>query len=252
MGVLPPRALRHRHHRRPSDAAAQARDQEGASLAVSGSASGHYPAGDLRDQLAHLGRAVVGAGLVVGSGGNLSARAPGADECWATAAGTWLDRLDRGSFVRIRISDGATLDNSGVAPSSELGLHLATYRVRPDVNAVVHLHPQSVLLLDAIGEPIRLVTTDHAFYLRRVATTPFVPPGRPEVGKLAAEACADGTNCVVLSRHGCSVIADSVELAHKRALYLEEAARLTYSALTLRVAPTSLATDWLDDPAATA
>ncbi|WP_433212280.1 class II aldolase/adducin family protein [Dactylosporangium sp. CS-047395] len=193
------------------------------------------------------------AGLVVGSGGNLSARAPGADECWVTAAGSWLDRLDRGSFVRIRIIDGATLDNSvGVAPSSEVALHLATYRARPDVNAVVHLHPQTVLLLDAMGAPIRLVTTDHAFYLRRVATTPFVPPGRPEVGILAAAACADGTNCVILSRHGCSVAADSVELAHKRAMYLEEAARLTYRALALGVALPSLPTDWLDDPLATA
>src|SRR4029453_13128024 len=102
----------------------------------------------LRDQLAHAGRAVVGAGLVVGSGGNMSARAPGADECWATAAGTRRDPRDRGSFVRIRISDGATLDDPvGVAPSSELGLHLALYRARPDATAIVHLHPQSVLLL---------------------------------------------------------------------------------------------------------
>jgi len=220
---------------------------------VSGSASGLYPTGDLRDQLVHAGRAVVQAGLVVGSGGNLSARTPGTDECWATAAGTWLDQLDRGSFVRIRISDGATLDNSvGVAPSSELGLHLALYRARPDASAVIHLHPQSVLLLDALAEPIRLVTTDHAFYLRQVVTTPFVPPGRPEVGELAASACADGTNCVVLSRHGCSVIADSVELAHKRALYLEEAARLTYHALALGRPLPSLPTDWLEGPHATA
>ncbi|MEV8514944.1 class II aldolase/adducin family protein [Dactylosporangium sp. NPDC051484] len=212
-----------------------------------------YPTGDLRDQLAHVGQAVVQAGLVVGSGGNLSARAPGADECWVTAAGTWLDRLDRGSFVRIRISDGAALDsNAKAAPSSELALHLATYRARPDVNAVVHLHPQTVLLLDAIGEPIRLATTDHAFYLRRVATTPFVPPGRPEVGTLAAEACADGTDCVVLSRHGCSVVADTVELAHKRAFYLEEAARLTYRALAVGRALEPLPTDWLTTPGATA
>jgi ribulose-5-phosphate 4-epimerase/fuculose-1-phosphate aldolase len=213
----------------------------------------HYPTGDLADQLAHAGRAVVQAGLVVGSGGNLSARAPGADECWVTAAGTWLDRLDRGSFVRIRISDGAALDNIvGAAPSSELALHLATYRARPDVNAVVHLHPQSVLLLDAIGEPIRLVTTDHAFYLRRIATVPFVPPGRPEVGTLAAEACAAGTDCVVLSRHGCSVVAGSVELAHKRAFYLEEAARLTYRALLLGRPLEPLPTGWLAGPGATA
>ncbi|MET7418065.1 class II aldolase/adducin family protein [Dactylosporangium sp. NPDC005555] len=206
---------------------------------------------DLRDQLALLGQAVVQAGLVVGSGGNLSARAPGSDECWVTAAGTWLDGLSQDSFVRVRISDGAVLDNTA-APSSELGLHLATYRVRPDANAIVHLHPQTVLLLDAIDEPIRIVTTDHAFYLRQVVTTPFSPPGDPRVGELAAAACADGVNCVILSHHGCSVIADSVELAHKRAFYLEEAAQLTYRALTLGRPLRPVPTDWLNLPSATA
>jgi ribulose-5-phosphate 4-epimerase/fuculose-1-phosphate aldolase len=194
----------------------------------------NYVAGDLRDQLAHVGRSVVAAGLVVGSGGNLSARLPAADECVVTAAGTWLDRLDRTSFVRVRLRDGAVLDDaSSAVPTTELALHLAAYRARPDANAVVHLHPQSVLLLDALGERIRLVTTDHAYYVREVVTTPFRPPGSPEVGTLAAGAMAAGADCVVLSSHGCSVVADSVELAHKRAMYLEEAARLTYRALAV-------------------
>jgi L-fuculose-phosphate aldolase len=174
---------------------------------------------------------MVRAGLVVGSGGNLSARLPGTDECWVTAAGTWLDRLDRASFVRVRIADGTTIGAAGWPPSSEVALHLATYRRRPDASAIVHLHPQTVLLLDALGEEIRLVTTDHVAYLRRIVTVPFRLPGTAELADIAADATADGTNCVILSHHGCSVLADSVELAHKRALYLEEAARLTYHAL---------------------
>lgn len=179
---------------------------------------------------------------MVGSGGNLSVRIPGTDECWVTATGTWLDRLDRGSFVRVRLADGAAVGNgrvraggSGPAPaaSSELALHLATYRRRPDTAAVVHLHPQTVLLLDALNERIRLVTTDHGYYLRGVVTTPFRPPGSAELAELAAEAVADGTDCVILAQHGCSVLGETVELAHKRALNLEEAARLTYRALAL-------------------
>jgi L-fuculose-phosphate aldolase len=204
-----------------------------------------YPAGDLRDQLAFLGRSAVAAGLVVGSGGNLSARVSGADEIWITGAGTWLDRLHPSAFARVRVSDGAVLEkwdetangdgavHAALSPSSEIGLHLATYRARPDVNVVVHLHPQTVLLLDALDEPVRLVTTDHLAYVRQVVRTPFAVPGTERVGMLAAEAVRDGANCVVLANHGISVLAGSVELAHKRAFYLEEAARLTYSALVL-------------------
>jgi ribulose-5-phosphate 4-epimerase/fuculose-1-phosphate aldolase len=193
----------------------------------------NYVAGDLRDQLAHVGYSVVSAGLVVGSGGNLSARVPDADTCWVTGAGTWLDRLNRPDFAEVNLADGAVL-RDGVPPSTELALHLATYRARPDVHAIVHLHPQTALLLDALGERIRLVSTDHVVYLRRIVTTPFRPPGSAELAEVAA-AAADGTNCVLLAHHGCSVLGETVELAHKRALYLEEAARLTYAALAAGV-----------------
>lgn len=195
--------------------------------------------------MAFLGRSAVAAGLVVGSGGNLSARAPGADDIWVTGTGTWLDALHPSAFARVRLSDGSVLrasegavtgdgaDRAAPSPSSELALHLAAYRARPDVNVVVHLHPQSVLLLDALGEPVRLVTTDHVAYVREVVRTPFAVPGSERVATLAAEAVRGGANCVVLANHGVSILAGSVELAHKRAFYLEEAARLTYSALAL-------------------
>jgi ribulose-5-phosphate 4-epimerase/fuculose-1-phosphate aldolase len=196
----------------------------------------NYVPGDLRDQLAHVGYDVVQAGLVVGSGGNLSARIPDEDAIWVTASGSWLDRLSRNTFTAVRIEDGepatiGTLPPPRLEPTSEIALHLALYRARPDVNAVVHLHPQTALLLDALGEHVRIVTTDHAYYLRRVSTVPFRLPGGPEVAALTAAMAADGTDCLVLSHHGSVVMGDSVELAHKRARNLEEAAQLTYRAL---------------------
>jgi L-fuculose-phosphate aldolase len=196
----------------------------------------NYVPGDLRDQLAHVGYDVVQAGMVCGSGGNLSARIPDEDACWVTSRGSWLDRLSRNTFSSVRISDGGPAAIGGVPstlalPTTELALHLALYRARPDVNAVIHLHPQTALLLDALGEHIRIVTTDHAFYLRRVSTVPFRLPGSAELAALTAAMSADGTDCLVLSQHGCVVMADTVELAHKRARNLEEAATLTYRAL---------------------
>jgi L-fuculose-phosphate aldolase len=189
--------------------------------------------GRLITSIRALGRDVVAAGLVLASGGNISARVPGGETCWVTAAGTWLDRLGPGDVVEVRVADGTPVVPTAAAPSSEVALHLATYRVRPDVAAVVHLHPQLAILLDVIGEPIRLITTDHLFYLRRIARTPFQPPNSAELAQVAAEAVADGTNCVILAHHGCSVLGPDLEMAGRRALNLEEAARLTYRALLL-------------------
>lgn len=189
---------------------------------------------DVRDELSEAGRRFVGAGHVVGSGGNLSARVGGA--CWVSAAGTRLDTLAASSYVLVRIADGAVVDGNA-KPSTEVALHLATYRVRPDVQAVVHLHPQTSVLLDALDEPIRLVTTDHVAYVRSVRSVAFHPPGSPELAAAAAAACADGANCLVLRHHGCSVLGPDVALAATRALNLEEAARATYAALLLSRRP---------------
>ncbi len=191
-----------------------------------------YPGGGLRNQLAHVGAEAVRAGLVVGSGGNLSARAPGSDRCWITAAASWLDRLGPTEFSLIGISRNQ-LEDGHPHPSSEWRLHTETYRRRPDVNAIVHLHPQVSVLLTALGHDIALMTTDHAYYLREIVTVAFDPPGTLDLAIAAADAVANGANALILRHHGCSVLADSVELAHKRAVNLEEAARATYAALLL-------------------
>ena len=187
----------------------------------------------LIEPLAELGRGLVGAGLVLASGGNLSAREPGAPVIAVTARGTWLDRLSAADFALVRIADGAIVGGSP-DPSTELALHLECYRARPDANAVVHVHPQTSVLLAALGHPIRTITTDHAAYVGPVRVAPFRHPGTPELATEAAALLADGEcDCVVLSHHGCSVVADSIEAAHRRVLNLEEAAQLTYAALLL-------------------
>jgi ribulose-5-phosphate 4-epimerase/fuculose-1-phosphate aldolase len=199
----------------------------------------------LVEQLIAVGRKAVQAGLVIGSGGNLSARLPGSDECVVTCSGSALDELTPDQFSVVAIADG-TVRGGHPVPSSEVPLHLATYRVRPDANALVHLHPQTSVLLDALGHPIRLLTIDHAYYVRQVRSTPFIQSGTPELAEAGAQAVADGCNCVILGHHGCSVVADTVDLAWKRANNLEEAARATLTMLQLGDTTTACPPSYLE------
>lgn len=185
---------------------------------------------ELLDQLCDVGRLAVERGLVNSSGGNLSGRLPGSDTFLVTGAGTWLDRLRHADFCRISL-DG-TIDPGGPTPSSEWKLHHRTYRIRSDVNAIVHLHPQHAVLLDAMGEEIRLLSLDHAYYVARITRVPYAPNASDELADTAAEAARD-CNCVVLGHHGCSALGPDVAMAFRRAINLEEAAMATYRALTL-------------------
>lgn len=194
-------------------------------------------------QLIDAGRTVVERGLVLASGGNLSARLD--DDCLVvTASGTWLDRLSDTDFSIIDRS-GAVIDGAP-NPSVEWKLHHHTYAVRADTAAVVHLHPQHVLLVTMLGQPIRCTTLDHAYYLGTVPMVPFRPAGSEEIAASASKAVKDGANAVVLAHHGCSALGDSVPMALRRAMNLEEAATMTYRLLLAGDTETDFPADYRD------
>ena len=143
----------------------------------------------LIDQLLDAGRHLVTRGLVQASGGNLSVRLPGTDHFLVTGSGTWLDRLTADDLVELTLHGERV--SGAQRPSVEWKLHQRTYAVRPDVQAVIHLHPQHVLLVDMLGAPIRFTTLDHQFYLGSAGRVPFHPAGSQEIADAAADAVRD-------------------------------------------------------------
>ncbi len=188
------------------------------------------PMAALTAELAEIGADAVRRGLVIATGGNLSARLPGSEVFVVTARATRLDRLGDPDFSVLDLDGGVAAGNPD--PSSEWRLHQRTYRVRADVNAIVHLHPQTAVVVDALGYPVRLLTLDHAAYLRRVARIPFFHNGTDELADAAADASRD-SDAVILAHHGCSTLGDSIASAYRRALLLEDAAMSTFRCLQL-------------------
>jgi L-fuculose-phosphate aldolase len=200
------------------------------------------PTQQLVEDLVRTGRDAVGRGLALASGGNLSARIPGTDRFLVTAAGTWLDRLVPDDFALLSLTGSVIGGNP--RPSTEWRLHQRTYRVRPDTNAIVHLHPQTAVVLDALGYEVRLLTLDHVTYVRKVARVPFFPNGSDELADAAAEASRD-CDAIILANHGCSALGDTIEMAYRRALNLEEAAANTFRCLQLGDTTTGFPADAL-------
>lgn len=190
-------------------------------------------------ELAAVGADAVQRGLVVASGGNLSVRL--SERTFAiTATGRWLDRLETSDFVTMDL-DGNVVAGE-VKPSSEWKLHRQAYAVRPDITAVVHLHPQYAVILSSIGIDIRLITLDHAFYLKSIGVTPFYPNGSDMLADSAGELLKTN-NCVVMKHHGSVVVGGTIEMAYRRALNLEEAARATLIARQLGDTATAFPAD---------
>lgn len=183
---------------------------------------------DQLQELIEVGRDAVERGLVLASAGNISIRL-NETEFLVTGSGTWFDKLTPESFTRMNL-DGEII--SGPKPSSEWKLHQRAYQARPDANCVIHMHPNTATLLASLNIPIRLITLDHAFYVGNIGISEFYPNGSDELADKSAEQLREH-NCVILKHHGCSVVADSVSMAYRRALNLENAANLTRMALSL-------------------
>lgn len=179
--------------------------------------------------LSKVGADAVGRGLVLASGGNLSARLD-SEHFIITGSGTWLDRLRPGDFTVMHL-DGSVVSGNP-KPSSEWKLHQRSYQARADVNAVIHLHPQHAVLLATLGIDIRLLTLDHAFYVKSIGVTPFYPNGSDELADTAAAELAEH-DCVVMRHHGCTAVGDTIEMTYRRALNLEDAAKATVLARQL-------------------
>jgi L-fuculose-phosphate aldolase len=186
--------------------------------------------GEICKSMLSIARTVARAGLVVAAGGNIAARA-GDDELVVTPTGWPLAELGASDLAHVSM-DGRRLHGAN-APTSELLLHLAALRTRQDVVWSLHLHPPVATLLHALGIGIRTISTDHAFYLRSIATVAYLHPGSAQLADAAAAELATGANVILLRHHGCLVVADTPDLVVSRALNLEAAALATYRARLL-------------------
>jgi L-fuculose-phosphate aldolase len=183
-----------------------------------------------RERLLGIGRAVADAGLVVAAGGNIAARA-GEQRAWVTPTGLSLREMVAEDLAEVSL-DGRDVRGARAA-TSELRLHLAALRARPDAAWSLHLHPPMATLLDAVGIAIRTISTDHAFYLRSIASVPYLHPGSERLAEAAAAALLAGADIVLLRHHGCLIVAATPDVLLSRAMNLEAAATATYRARLL-------------------
>ena len=102
----------------------------------------------LRDELLRIAALTYERHLLVALDGNLSVRL--SDELvLCTQAGCHKGMLSDEQLVVIDL-DGKKVRGVG-EPTSEMAMHLACYRERPDVEAVVHAHPPTCIAFTVAG-----------------------------------------------------------------------------------------------------
>lgn len=122
--------------------------------------------------------------------------------------------------------DGNVIDGK-YKPSSEWQLHTEIYKSLNKVNAIVHTHSPYATGFAVTHKNIPCTLIEMVIFLNGdVPLADFAIPGTKEVGINAIKALKDRNGCL-LANHGVVTIGENLEQAHIRAIYVEDAAKIT-------------------------
>lgn len=189
---------------------------------------------DVRNEVAALHGELVRYGLVVWTGGNVSARVPGQDRFVIKPSGLGYDAITPDALVLCDL-DGAVVPGtpgSERAPSSDTAAHAYVYRHMPEVGGVVHTHSTFAVAWAARGEEIPCVLTAMADeFGGPIPAGPFAIIGDDSIGRGIVETLRGHRSRAVLMRnHGPFTIGSSATEAVKAAVMLEDVARSVHFA----------------------
>jgi L-ribulose-5-phosphate 4-epimerase len=186
----------------------------------------------LRQQLVGLHRELVRYGLVVWTGGNVSARVPGADLFLIKPSGVDYDDLTAEAMILCTL-DGQVVPGSvgsDRSPSSDTAAHAYVYRHMPEVGGVVHTHSTYATAWAARAEPIPCVLTAQADeFGGEIPVGPFAIIGDDTIGRgIVDTLTGHRSRAVLMQNHGPFTVGRDARDAVKAAVMVEDVARTVH------------------------
>ena len=192
---------------------------------------------ELKSQVALSCRIIANNGVAGGTLGHVSVRVPGTDLILIKGRGPDVEGMgfaNKSDVVTLNMQ-GELLDGrDGIGAPAETSMHLAVLRRRPEIQSVIHGHPDWVVILTSAGKPIvpminaydggssaRLINQGIPIYPRSLTIT------NDELGDDMMKTMGNSNVCFLYG-HGVCIAGTSVESATSTSVSIYEAARLNY------------------------
>ncbi|GAB3427342.1 class II aldolase/adducin family protein [Niabella aquatica] len=175
-----------------------------------------------RDQITLVMKRIYDRVLTTTSGGNLSIR-DDEDNIWITPSGVDKGLLKPADIICVK-KNGEIV---GVhPPSSEYPFHLAIYKQRPDINAVIHAHPPGLVAFSIVRKvPYTSVLPQVRAFCGEIGYAAYAMPGTHELGEKIAREFEKGLDVVIMENHGTVVGASDISEAYQKFELIETTAK---------------------------
>jgi L-fuculose-phosphate aldolase len=118
-------------------------------------------------------------------------------------------------------------------PSSEIAMHVAVYKERPDVRAIVHAHPPCAVAHTVAGIDLSIPLMPEVICeLGEIVTIPYTTPTTSQVPEALREPIRNRCT-LLLERHGSITTGETLERAYDRLEVLEHTAKVSLMARAL-------------------
>lgn len=176
---------------------------------------------DVREDLVKYGKKIAQAGLVAGAGGNISAR--DGNLIWMKPSGFAMDDMMPDDLCGIDVESGEQ-SRGETRPTSEVNMHLAIYRSRPDAMAVFHTHSPWASGVITAGVELRPMFAEFVNDLGRTGTVPYVTPTTQRLADAMGEKAKE-CDTIFMVNHGVLAVGVNVKQAFYRVVVVEDAAK---------------------------
>jgi L-fuculose-phosphate aldolase len=177
-----------------------------------------------REEIVHYGRMLHERGFVAAMDGNLSVRL-GDDRILVTPTCVSKGGMAPADMVIVDLEGRRVSGKRNV--TSELGMHLLIYRMRPDIDAIVHAHPPTATGFAAAG--IALTEPLVCEVVMGLGCIPLARYGTPGTSELAQtlEPYVPNYDAILMSNHGVVTYGDTLEHAYMKMETVEHFAQIS-------------------------
>jgi len=189
------------------------------------------------DDLIAMAQRCFTGGLQTNAGGNLSVRLNAGDAIVIKPSGVGFRECTRDNLQVVQL-DGTILSSAdGLKPSKDMDFHLDLYRIRKDINAIVHCHSPWATGFASAGIEIPCLTVQTIEKIGRMPLIPLSSNGGPQTEVEISPIFADqNIRAAVLANHGTIGVGKSLIAAQYLAEIIEETAQIAYVRDTLMAA----------------